>query len=252
MRKILATTILGLSVLFLSTVTAQKHESQLIRLDKSIEPRKDSRISHYYDSINQIYQQYFNNVVAEAENYLGNKAPDGTLANVLTDELFREAAIAMSLIESSVVPDLALLNFGGIREPIPAGTITVGKIFSVLPFDNNYMVLIDIKGSELRKMFFNNLRELKNAQSFSSGVRLVYKGSILDSVSINGKPLDDNRTYRMATINFVENGGDKILADVKTQNIFTQTQPFRTTIIEFFKAKGKFRGVKDGRVVIIK
>lgn len=251
MRKILATTILGLSVLFLSTVTAQKHESQLIRLDKSIEPRKDSRISHYYDSINQIYQQYFNNVVAEAENYLGNKAPDGTLANVLTDELFREAAIAMSLIESSIVPDLALLNFGGIREPIPAGTITVGKIFSVLPFDNNYMVLIDIKGSKLRKMFFNNLRKIENAQSFSN-VHLVYKGGIIDSVTIGGKPIDDNRLYRMATINFIENGGDKILENVATSHVYTDSQPFRTRVIEYFKAQKKIKRIKDGRVVILK
>ena len=154
--------------------------------------------------------------------------------------------------QNAKAPDLALLNFGGIREPIPAGPITIGKIFSVLPFDNNNLVIVDVKGSELRKMFFNNLRELKNVQSFSAGVRLVYKGGILDSVTINGEPLDDSRTYRMATINFVENGGDKILADVKTQNIFTQTQPFRTTMIEYFKAKGKFRGVKDGRVTIIK
>ena len=272
MKKILTIILLGLAVLFSDCAIAQKqaswilpessnaqysgknqvwHVSQLIPLDKSFVPRKDSRIMQYYDSVRLLYQLYFNDVAAEALNDLGNEAPDGTLANILTDALLQAGATEMQS-QNAKTPDLALLNFGGIREPIPAGPITIGKIFSVLPFDNNNLVIVDVKGSELRKMFFNNLRELKNVQSFSAGVRLVYKGGILDSVTINGKPLDDNRTYRMATINFVENGGDKILADVKTKNIFTQTQPFRTTMIEYFKAKGKFRGVKDGRVTIIK
>lgn len=254
MKKTLTIILLGLAVLFSGSAIAQKqvrHESQLIPLDKSFVPRKDSRIMQYYNSVRLLYQLYFNDVAAEALNDLGNEPPDGTLANILTDALLQAGATEMQL-QNATPPDLALLNFGGIREPIPAGLITIGKIFSVLPFDNNNLVVIDAKGSELRKMFFNNLRELKNAQSFSSGVRLVYKGGILDSVSINGKPLDDSRSYRMVTINFIENGGDKILADVKTKNIFTQTQPFRTTIIEYFKAKGKFRGEKDGRVVIIK
>ena len=254
MKKTLTIILLGLAVLSSGSAIAQNQvsqESQLIPLDKSFVPRKESRISQYYDSVRLLYQLYFNDVAAEALNDLGNEAPDGTLANIITDALLEAGATEMQS-QNAKVPDLALLNFGGIREPIPAGPITIGKIFSVLPFDNNNLVVIDVKGSELRKMFFNNLRELKNIQSFSAGVRLVYKGGILDSVSINGKPLDDSRTYRMATINFVENGGDKILADVKTKNIFTQTQPFRTTMIEYFKSKGKFRGVKDGRVTIIK
>ena len=254
MKKTLTIILLGLAVLSSGSAIAQNQvsqESQLIPLDKSFVPRKESRISQYYDSVRLLYQLYFNDVAAEALNDLGNEAPDGTLANIITDALLEAGATEMQR-QKATAPDLALLNFGGIREPIPAGPITIGKIFSVLPFDNNNLVVIDVKGSELRKMFFNNLRELKNVQSFSAGVRLVYKGGIIESVTINGEPLDDSRTYRMATINFVENGGDKILADVKTKNIFTQTQPFRTTMIEYFKAKGKFRGVKDGRVTIIK
>jgi 2',3'-cyclic-nucleotide 2'-phosphodiesterase (5'-nucleotidase family) len=228
-----------------------QYQYEMIRLDSTYDAKIDPKLAKYVEKKRRHMEKQMQVVVAHTDTELESYAPESPLSNFLTDLLLEESA---KYIKDTTFDnlDLSMLNFGGIREPIPAGPITIGKIFSVLPFDNNNMVVVDVKGSELRKMFFNNLRELKTAQSFSAGVRLVYKGGILDSVTINGKPLDDSRTYRMATSNFVENGGDKILADVKTQNIFTQPQPFRTTIIEFFKAKGKFRGIKDGRVTIIK
>ncbi len=248
MKKTLTIIILGLTVLFSGSIAAQKHQSQLIPLDKSFDPTENSRIARYHDSVRLLYDLYFDNVVAQALNDLGNEAPQGTLANILAYALFQYGDALSHNLDGHHI-DLALLNFGGIREPIPAGPITIGKLFSVLPFDNNTIAVIELKGSELKKMFFNNLKQLKNTQPMHN-TQIVYSNGTIESVTIGGKPIDDNRTYRMATINFIENGGDKILENVETKNLITETEPFRTRIIDFFNSEGEIRGTKDLRVVI--
>ncbi len=248
MKKTLTIILLGLTVLFSGSVAAQKHQSQLIPLDKSFDPTEDSHITRYHDSVRLLYNLYFNDVVAQALNDLGNEAPQGTLANILTAALFQYGDALSHNLDGHPL-DLAMLNFGGIREPITAGPITIGKLFSVLPFDNNTIVVIEIKGSELRKMFFNNLRKLENVQPIQNA-QIVYTNGAVESVTVGGKPIEDNRTYRMATINFIENGGDKILENVETKNLITETEPFRKRIIDFFSNEEKLRGTKDNRVTI--
>ena len=248
MSKKLAIILLYTLTALHATVLAQQHQSGLIPLDKSYEPRKATPLSQYLDSMRLVYDRHYGVVVAEALNYLDNTQPQGTLANILTDALL-QIGDSLSFAIDGRNADLALLNFGGIREPIPAGPITLGKIFSVMPFDNNNIVLLDVQGAELRKMFFHNLRQLKDIQAFGN-VRLEYHDSILESATIGGEPIDDNRTYRLVTINFIENGGDKILEDVATKNILGESTPYRDRMIRYFRQKSKLHGVTDERVVI--
>jgi 5'-nucleotidase len=131
-------------------------------------------------------------------------------------------------LRDSTGADFALMNWGGIRSGLQAGTIRYGDIFQALPFENGISVLT-IDGKRLKKI-------LRVAQSgtrgffATSGLRLTVldpglpplredldrNGRIerweltrlLEASTREGKPILDNQTYRLATIDFLVLGGD--------------------------------------------
>ena len=76
-----------------------------------------------------------------------------------------------------------------------------------LPF-NNYIEVVRIKGYDLEKIF-NKMIE-RNINGVSSNVEATYNTTThrVNEVLINGKPLEQERTYTVATIDYLANGGD--------------------------------------------
>ena len=62
--------------------------------------------------------------------------PETNLGNLITDLCFNHAA--WKLYQDSIIdkPDFCLLNFGGLRTSLPKGEITKGKIYELMPFEN--------------------------------------------------------------------------------------------------------------------
>lgn len=113
---------------------------------------------------------------------------------------------------------LAFLNGGSIRSNsmLPSGTLTRRDILTVLPFENP-IVKIEIKGSTVRQVLEHGLSRIEDRENGAfpqiSGMRIRYSparpaGARLTSVEVDGKPLDDNSSYTLATNTYVINGGD--------------------------------------------
>jgi len=102
--------------------------------------------------------------------------------------------------------DMAVTNRGGIRIDMPKGDVLLDDISSMFPF-KNYLCYVSLKGTEVRALL-----EQFAATSFQalSGVKVVTEDGKLVSVEIGGKPLDDKKTYGVATIDFLLDGGDGI------------------------------------------
>jgi 2',3'-cyclic-nucleotide 2'-phosphodiesterase (5'-nucleotidase family) len=112
----------------------------------------------------------------------------------------------------------ATKNGGGIRggKIYAAGTpITRRDILTELPFGNR-VVTIDIKGRVLREGLENGLSRVESAAGRFpqvSGMTIEYdprrpSGRRIVSIKIGSRPLDPNRTYRIATNDFLARGGD--------------------------------------------
>ena len=99
---------------------------------------------------------------------------------------------------------MGVCNFGGVRADMPEGNVILDDMLSMFPF-KNYLVCVEHKGSTIRHML-----EKMAAGRFQvlSGVRIVAEDGKLVSVEIAGEPLDDDRTYAVATISFLLDGGD--------------------------------------------
>jgi 2',3'-cyclic-nucleotide 2'-phosphodiesterase (5'-nucleotidase family) len=133
----------------------------------------------------------------------------------------REAAIGNLIADAmrdKTGAAAAIMNGGGIRRGkvyAPGTPITRRDILAELPFRNR-VVTIDIKGRVLRDGLENGLSRVENAAGRFpqvSGMTITYDprrppGRRIVSIRIGGKPLDPNKTYRIATNDFLANGGD--------------------------------------------
>ncbi|MCD8395291.1 MAG: bifunctional metallophosphatase/5'-nucleotidase [Bacteroidales bacterium] len=102
--------------------------------------------------------------------------------------------------------DLGLINRGGIRRSLPKGNISEGQIMTMLPFDNSVTV-IEVKGSDLAEALA--ILAESNAAAISKNGS-IQTGKTKDQTQeyIGGEPIDPDKTYTVATIDYLANGGD--------------------------------------------
>ncbi len=153
-------------------------------------------IKPYGDSVNK----NMNDIVGVAEKTLEKKQPECTLGNFLADAFF-----IMAAEKYNTKVDAAFLNFGGMRlTQLPAGNVTNGKIFELMPFDN-LLILQKLKGDVLQQ--FLDLAAAKGGWPLA-GITMQIKDKKAVNVMIGGKPLDPDATYTTVNSDFVANGGD--------------------------------------------
>lgn len=111
--------------------------------------------------------------------------------------------------------DIALMNGGGIRDSIPAGDITAKHVYTVMPF-GNYIQTGVVKGAELDAILENGVGKLPAPDgrfphiagwSYTLDVARA-AGDRVSNIMVKGVPVDPNKDYTIATLNFIFNGGD--------------------------------------------
>ncbi|MBH3304349.1 bifunctional UDP-sugar hydrolase/5'-nucleotidase [Serratia marcescens] len=105
--------------------------------------------------------------------------------------------------------DFAVMSGGGVRDSIESGYITYKNVLKVQPFGNT-LVHVDMKGREVEQYLavVANMKPDSGAYAQFANVSLVADGKGVSEVKINGQPLQADKTYRMATLNFNALGGD--------------------------------------------
>ncbi|MGB0590146.1 MAG: bifunctional metallophosphatase/5'-nucleotidase [Myxococcota bacterium] len=124
--------------------------------------------------------------------------------------------------------EICILNSGGIRAPLPAGDLTYGQLYDVMPF-GNYAANIELSGAALLEML-----RLGTAGAHGviqvAGLNVTYDPDAVDCGSVDrngdgtigpadrdrlvsaygpgGAPIDPERTYRLLTNSFLASGGD--------------------------------------------
>ena len=174
----------------------------------------------------------------------------------------RETAIGNLIADAmrlKVNADIALLNGGGIRgnRQYAAGSqITARHILSELPFNNNVVVLA-IPGKVLKKALEYGISGVNTGRFPQvSGLRIYYeavrpKGSQIIAIQVGGKPLDPKRTYRLATIDFLADGGDGYAMFKSLPRVLTAQNGPRLTqvVIEYIRAKKTISPDLYGRII---
>ena len=136
----------------------------------------------------------------------GCREQECTLGNLVTDALLFETAA-----------DVAIMNGGSLRAALPAGALKWGDIFQVLPF-SNVVTIFDISGADLLAALENGVSRVgadSGTGRFPQVAGMAYsydpsqpEGSRIVEVTVQGSPLDPNTTYRVASNDFLRQGGD--------------------------------------------
>jgi len=219
------------------------YEGKLIPItDSQIEA--DPEVVWMLDKYKEKYEAIAREVIGETLVDLNNsKIEEASIGNLFTD-IMREYGKS----------HVALLNSGGIRADIPAGPVTMEKLYEVFPFDN-LLVTMDLKGKDLMDILENSFSG-KHAILQVSGLYIKCdmtkpEGHHLTEVLINGELLDMDATYRVATADFLALGGDGYDGFKNGEN--GETVMFiRDAAEEYFRMRSPVSTGVEGRIEIIK
>ncbi len=144
-----------------------------------------------------------NEVIGKTEIPLNGERADvrskpTNLANMISDS-----------IKWKTDADIALQNGGGIRASIDAGDISYRDILTVLPFGNTVYVM-QLKGSEIMQLidFMVTIPAGAGAYPHLAGLTFTYENEQVKNVKVNGKAIEMDKVYRLATNNYLAMGGD--------------------------------------------
>lgn len=201
MRKLTTTfSLIGLLIISYSCnpvyrASSVQYKDYPIQNDRK-DPAFQKFLQPYADSVNNS----MNMVIGELATTLEKKQPEGTLGNFMADAM---KAMAEKYYATKV--DGAFVNYGGIRlTSMQAGTITRGKIFELMPFDN-IIVLQKVKGTVLKE-FLDHI--ISRGGWPVAGITMEMKDKKAVNVLIDGNPLDEQMVYTIANSDYVANGGD--------------------------------------------
>ncbi len=123
--------------------------------------------------------------------------PEGLLGDLVAD-----IALERARQETGLPVDVCILNNGGLRIPWPAGMITLGLVYEVMPFDNEIVVL---------RLSADQMRTLADELAARggepvSGMTLRIDGQRAADVRVGSEPLAE-RDYWVATSDYLASGG---------------------------------------------
>lgn len=152
------------------------------------------------------------------------------------------------VVKNYAQSDIGMVNNGGIRTDMPAGDITVGMLFSIMPFDN-LIYKVTMTGAQLKAILEQAVMtggkgiqvsglKFTYDPSLASGSRIASMKRESDDLIIN--PTD---TIIVAAPDFVATGGDGFAAFVDSTNYqYTQINTYelvRDALIANVRANGE-------------
>lgn len=174
------------------------------RLDSTAagDPAIDALIAPYKSTL----EKEMNEILVYSQSEAVKGQPEGKLGNLVAD-LSLNAANRYLKESGKPAADICMLNNGGLRTSLPAGAITRGKIFELMPFEN-MLVVLSLSGEQMKGLLAYIGRS-KGVPVAGMQMKLDSEGNV-KQVSIGGKAFDESKTYRVATSDYLAGGGDKM------------------------------------------
>ena len=205
-----------------------------ILVDSRYDAQPDARAAEFMKPYKHVVDSVMGPVVGRSAKYMTAQRPEGTLSNLLSDILIWAAK------HYSELPDFAIYNMGGVRAALPKGEVTYGDVVDIAPFENK-IAFATLSGSDVLDLF----RQIASVggEGVSSAVRMVItKDYQLESLTINGEPVDPQRDYRVASIDYLLGGTDKMEAFKKARDLHTPKETSNNTrfiIMHYFSEMAK-------------
>lgn len=208
----------------------------------------DNAVVEIYSPFKLELEKDMNRVISVSKTELSKGKPESLLTNFLADILLEQGKQIAKKNKYDFTPDISYFNYGGIRTYLPEGEITVGKIFELMPFENE-LVFLKLNGKQIQE--FANVLAAKGGDSVG-GIRFKIKNEKADNIEISGETLDENKNYWLATNDYVAGGGDDLAVLAKNSKMINTHEKIRDIIIlhleELHKNNKEIIVNLDGRI----
>ena len=183
-----------------------------------------------------IINEYRQRVIDEQAPVLGyapadieRGKPEGLMNNFEADVLFEAGCKA-----NGAPVDVAIANYGGIRNMWNAGDVTIGDIYRAFPFEN-CLTLATVNGSQLLDLFRSIAHD--GGHPISGAALVINPDGELITCDVQGKPIVDSQKYRVATLDYLAEGNDGMTAFKEATDVAVLTDlTIRALITEKVKA----------------
>lgn len=235
-----------------------KVEGEPILMDASVEPDEETlaRIRELAAPIDELRQK----VVAETS------APiDGDRVNCRAKECEMGDLVADAMLDR--VKDqgvsIAIANGGGLRASIDAGPVTMGEVYTVLPFQNT-LATFQLKGADVVAALENGASQIEEgAGRFAQVAGLKYTvdpaaeaGNRISDVMVQQDAewvqIDPEATYGVVSNNYMRSGGDgyQVFA-TNAMNAYDFGPDLAEVLADYLAAQGaEYAPALDGRITV--
>lgn len=158
----------------------------------------DAKFAEYSEQIKKLKEKPF----GLAAKDFSRDGTDNQVGHLVTDALMEVASNA----------DMAVTNRGSLRSNLPAGQITFGHIYKVMPFDNE-AVTVQLRGEQLVRAFEHGFKD-GNWPLEVSGIKIFVKkdapeGQRVQKVLLkDGSEMLSDKVYTVVTNDFLYDRGD--------------------------------------------
>ncbi|WP_458626211.1 5'-nucleotidase C-terminal domain-containing protein [Winogradskyella sp. PC D3.3] len=224
-----------------------KIEGKRIEINDSLKP--DQAIEDFIAPYRMHVNKNMDSIISYApKTYTKSDGEFNTaIGNLMADAVYSECnPVFNQRTEKNI--DFVLLNHGGIRSIISKGNITIRTAYEIMPFENS-VVVVGIKGTQINDMM-EYLSEAKRAHPVSHQLQLTLDhNSAVKSATIHGKPIDINKTYYVATNDYLYNGGDGMTFFHPNEGLYVLNYKIRDVLIDNFKKKDTLNPKQDQRFI---
>ncbi len=192
-------------------------------------PLTDSIISPYKKSLDKEMKE----VICYSEQAMEKGQPESLLGNWVADLSFDYATKS-----TDISPHFCILNYGGLRTSIPKGEITKERIYSLMPFENELVVVV------ISKEKFNQLIDYLINIGGQPISNLIVNGSIgnIKKIKMEGFNIELQEEFRILTTDYLAKGGDNMDFFLNPIEIIYTNKKLRDVIINHcidINSKGK-------------
>jgi 5'-nucleotidase len=233
-----------------ATNKVARYQWQLVPVSEGSAPA-DQNLLAYIDSFREVVDRKYNTLICRFQAPLTHpsREVETPLGNLVAD-IYREVAQC----------DVMLAGSGSVRQKELGPAVTLGQLRACFPLDDP-IKRFSVRGDQLRGIFRHIMRpENRTGEGecyqVSTGVRAVYndKTRTLESLTLNGKPVDDDETYTIGLLGYhVDNctkNLDITLEDLKRlSGSKTIAKSAVGVLEEYLKAHQNLMSRVEGRLV---
>ena len=208
----------------------------------------DTDLENFIASFKEVVDRKYNSLISSFVQKLTHprRVDETTLGNLIAD-IFAERAAT----------DVVFVGSGSIRAKEMGPLVTLGDLKRVFPYDDA-MLGFKVKGSHLKQIFAHIMRPENRTDEgecyqVNRGVRAVYDNGKhqLESLSLHGSPVEDDREYSIAMQKFHYQSADSNLgitpADLgEPRSITTSMQ---NILEEYLGSRQNLNSAIEGRLV---